>query len=206
VPKTAATLPLSPDKVAWLKNKVRDIPDFPRPGIIFRDLTTLLGDREAFSFVMDALVEKYAPIQPDYIASIEARGFIFGAALAYALNIGFLPMRKPGKLPFKVEKIDYELEYGSDALEIHADALVDNTHALPALHSVPVMHADKNLYKKVVLIDDLLATGGTAMAAINLLTKVGANVVGVGFIIELLALSGRAKLSTKQDIFSLLQY
>jgi adenine phosphoribosyltransferase len=191
-------LPLTTEKATWLKSKIRDIPDFPKPGIIFKDLTTLLKDPEAFRFVIDALAEKYEPLKPAYIAGIEARGFILAAAVAYKLGVGFLPIRKPGKLPYNVEKITYELEYGSDSLEIHIDAVdVD----LDAVDSGVIERG-----KSVVLIDDLLATGGTAHAAHKLLTKIGAKVVGIGFITELTFLKGRDKFAKDTELFSLISY
>lgn len=195
-PTQSNCLPLTTTKSDWLKSKIRDIPDFPKPGIVFKDLTTLLKDAEAFSFVIDALAEKYEKLNPAYIAGIEARGFILGASLAYKLGIGFLPIRKPGKLPYKVEKIAYELEYGTDALEIHVDA-VD-------IDAVDTGAVEKG--KSVVLIDDLLATGGTAVAASKLLTAVGAKVIGVGFVVELGFLGGRKKFPSGTDIFSLISF
>ncbi len=191
-PTQQVSLPLSQAQSDWLKTKIRDIPDFPAPGILFRDITPLLKDHEALAFAVDALAHKYRPIRPDYVAALDARGFIFGGALAYVLGCGFIPIRKPGRLPYKVEKTTYELEYRSDGLEIHEDALHD-----------PSQDRKKN---SVVLVDDLLATGGTAMAAIELLNKVGAHVIGAGFVIELCDLDGRSKLSGVKDAFSLLQY
>lgn len=186
---------MNSSKLEWLKSKIRDIPDFPKPGIVFKDLTTLLKDAEAFQFVIDALAEKYAPLKPSYIAGIEARGFILGSALAYKLGVGFLPIRKPGKLPYQVQKISYDLEYGQDTLEIHIDAVAmepNTTTVEPG--------------KRVVLIDDLLATGGTAVAASSLLKSVGAELIGVGFVVELGFLNGRKKFPAGVDIFSLLNY
>jgi adenine phosphoribosyltransferase len=198
-PKSGSiTLPLTSEKATWLKSKIRDIPDFPKQGIIFKDLTTLLKDPEAFRFVIDALAEKYGPMNPTYIAGIEARGFILAAAVAYKLGVGFLPIRKPGKLPYNVEKITYELEYGHDSLEIHVDAVDVDVDAVDT--------AVIERGKKVVLIDDLLATGGTAHAAHRLLTKVGADVVGIGFITELAFLNGRDKFAKDVDLFSLISY
>jgi adenine phosphoribosyltransferase len=179
-------LPLSRERVEWLKGTIRDIPDFPKPGIVFKDMTTLLRNREAFAYTIDVLSEKFASLKPKYIVGIEARGFVLGAAIAHKLNVGFVPIRKPGKLPHKTEKAVYELEYGSDCVEIHVDAV------------------DKG--DKVILIDDLLATGGTAEAASRLLRKIGAEVVGIGFIVELSFLKGRQKLPTGIEIFSILQY
>lgn len=179
-------LPLKADRDAWLKSKVRDIPDFPKPGIIFKDLTTLMKDAEAMNFSLLALAEKTKTLNPDVIAGIEARGFILAPAIAHILSLGFIPIRKPKKLPYKVEKVSYELEYGTDSLEIHVDAIEKG--------------------EKVVLIDDLLATGGTARAAHELLSKIGGNVVGTGFLVELGFLSGRAKLRSDCEIFSLIKY
>lgn len=179
-------LPLSPAKSDWLKNKIRDIPDFPKKGIIFKDLTTLLNDHEAFNFVVEVLTEKAKQFKPDYIAGIEARGFILAPAVAHKLGIGFIPIRKPGKLPHTVEKVSYELEYGSNTLEIHIDA------------------AEKG--KRVLIIDDLLATGGTAAAACQLIERIGAKVAGLGFLVELDFLSGRKALPQGVEAFSLINY
>ncbi|HEY9772581.1 MAG TPA: adenine phosphoribosyltransferase [Planktothrix sp.] len=180
------SLPISKAKDEWLKSKIRDIPDFPKPGIIFKDLTTLFADAEAFAYVLDVLSERCKALRPDMIAGIEARGFILAPTIAYKLGLGFVPIRKPGKLPYTVQKLQYELEYGTDTIEIHADA-VNHSH-------------------RVVLLDDLLATGGTAGAARRLLELLGAKVVGVGFIVELGFLNGRAKLSGDSDVFSILNY
>lgn len=179
-------LPLQNEKVEWLKANIRDIPDFPKPGIVFKDLTTLLQNGEAFQFVIDAMAEHCAKHEPNMIAGIEARGFILAPAIAYRLGVGFVPIRKPKKLPYKVESVDYELEYGTDSVEVHIDA---------------VAHGHR-----VVLIDDLLATGGTAGAANELLSKIGAHVVGIGFISELTFLNGRNKLPKDIDVFSLISY
>lgn len=158
----------------------------------------MLKDAEAFAFVIDALAAKYGPLKPAYIAGIEARGFILAAAVAYKLGIGFLPIRKPGKLPYNVEKITYELEYGTDSLEIHIDAVEVDVDAV----DTGVIERGKS----VVLIDDLLATGGTAQAAYQLLTNVGAKVVGIGFITELAFLNGRQKFPKDVELFSLISY
>lgn len=181
-----STLPLSKEKEDWLKSKIRDIPDFPKPGILFKDLTTLFADHKSFQFVIDVMTERCRELKPDVVAGIEARGFIFAPTIAYKLGIGFVPIRKPGKLPFRVESIQYALEYGVDSIEIHADA-VDHGH-------------------RVVLIDDLLATGGTAAAARKLLSNLGAQVVGVGFAVELEFLRGRDKLASESEVFSLLKF
>jgi adenine phosphoribosyltransferase len=182
----ATYLPISREKADWLKGTIRDIPDFPKPGIVFKDLTTLLKNKEAFKYVIDVLAEKFAPLKPDYIVGIEARGFILGPAIAHAIGVGFIPIRKPGKLPHKVEKAVYELEYGTDTVEIHADAVEKGD--------------------RVIVIDDLLATGGTAEAAYRLLKTIGADVVGIGFIIELAFLNGRKKLPSSAEVFSIISY
>lgn len=179
-------LPLTRDKVDWIKSTIRDIPDFPKPGIIFKDMTTLLKNAEAFQYVIDVLSEKFAKSNVKYVVGIESRGFILGAAIAHKLGIGFIPVRKPGKLPHKVEKAVYELEYGTDTLEIHVDA---------------VERGDR-----VVVIDDLLATGGTAEASLRLLKAIGAEVAGLGFVVELSFLKGRAKLPSGVEVFSIVDY
>lgn len=179
-------LPLTRDKVEWVKSTIRDIPDFPKPGIIFKDMTTLLRNPEAFIYVIDVLAERFATSKAKYIVGIESRGFILGAAIAHKLGLGFIPVRKPGKLPHKVEKAVYELEYGSDCLEIHIDSV------------------DRG--DRVVVIDDLLATGGTAEASHRLLKSIGAEVVGMGFVVELGFLKGRAKLPAGVDTFSIVNY
>lgn len=179
-------LPVSREKADWLKSTIRDIPDFPKPGIVFKDLTTLLKDPTAFSYVIDVFCEKYAPMKLDYIAGIEARGFILGPAIAHKLGIGFIPIRKPGKLPAQVQKETYDLEYGTDSLEIHMDATDPG--------------------QRVVIIDDLLATGGTAAAACRLMKTLKAEVVGLGFVVELGFLKGRSKLPTTTDVFAIIEY
>jgi adenine phosphoribosyltransferase len=157
-----------------LRAFVRDIPDFPKPGILFRDLTPLMGHGEAFQETVARLAERTLRHQPAAIAAIESRGFIFGAAVAARLGLAFVPLRKPGKLPFRTRRSAYELEYGSDGIEIHEDALAHGA--------------------RVVMLDDLLATGGTAAAAIQLARGLGAEVVGAQFVVELAALEGRARL------------
>lgn len=179
-------LPLTTEKSDWLKSTIRDIPDFPKPGIIFKDITTLLKDPEAFKFALDVICEHIRPMNVDYIVGIEARGFILGSVVAYNLNKGFIPIRKPNKLPHKVEKVTYDLEYGTDTVEIHMDAVVKG--------------------QRVALVDDLLATGGTAGAAYKLLEKLGAEVATIGFITELAFLDGRAKMPKNVDVFSLISY
>ena len=168
-----------------LKKLIREIPDYPKPGILFYDITTLLKDRAGFHKLVDKLCDHYAGKHVDIVAGIEARGFIFGPALAYRLRTGFAPVRKPKKLPWKTASVTYQLEYGSDQLEIHEDAV----------------HAGQ----RVLVCDDLLATGGTAEAAVSLVRKLGGDVVGAAFAVELNFLKGRAKLPGV-DVFSLLTY
>lgn len=169
----------------YVESKVRDIVDFPKKGIIFRDITTAVKDAKALKFMIDFLTEQYQDKKIDYVVGIESRGFIFGAPLAYNLGAGFVVVRKPGKLPAEVISQEYELEYGTDKIEMHADAIEKG--------------------KNVLVIDDLLATGGTVDAACKLLKKAGANVVGAGFIIELSDLGGRQKLDGI-EITSMIQY
>lgn len=169
-----------------IKSKIRDIPDFPREGILFKDITTVLRDPVTFKHSIDLLSKHFEKMQIDYIAGIEARGFIIGSALAYKLGIGFIPIRKPGKLPAKTEKISYELEYGTNTLEIHNDAVEAG--------------------KRVLVVDDLLATGGTAEAAIKLVKRIGGVVVGIAFIVELEFLKGRDKLPKDCKITKLISF
>jgi adenine phosphoribosyltransferase len=157
-----------------LRSLIRDIPDFPKPGILFRDVTPLLGNGPAFRSCIRQLSERIAAQRPQMIAGIESRGFIFGANVAVELGIGFVPIRKPGKLPWKTCQERYDLEYGTDAIEIHQDAFAPDT--------------------RVALVDDLLATGGTAGAAIKLLQHIGGKVVVASFVIELQFLAGRKQL------------
>lgn len=168
-----------------LKDWIRDVPDFPKEGIIFKDITTLLKEKTAFQEAIDLLTEKYRDRSIDQIVGIESRGFIFGSVLAYRLGTGFIPVRKPRKLPASTERVEYELEYGTDSIEIHSDALHPGQH--------------------VLIVDDLLATGGTASATVQLVQKLGAKVEGLAFLIELTFLNGRDKLQG-QDIFALIQY
>lgn len=167
------------------KEQIRVIEDFPKPGISFKDITTLLKDGESYRAVVDELAQQIRPWKPELILGPEARGFLLGAPLAYALGVGFVPVRKPGKLPGKTVSETYELEYGTDTLEVHADAL----------------HAGQ----RIVIVDDLLATGGTMLATARLVEKTGAQVLGMGFLIELTELGGRDKLGA-YPIFSLVQY
>jgi adenine phosphoribosyltransferase len=169
----------------YLKKLIREIPDFPKPGILFYDITTLLKDGPGFRAVIDALKEHYQGSGVDTVIGIEARGFIFAPALAYALGAGFVPVRKPRKLPSDRVSVSYQLEYGTDSLEIHKDAIANG-------HSV-------------LIVDDLLATGGTAEAVTRLVEQVGGKVAGAGFVIELSFLNGRRKLED-YDVFSLLKY
>lgn len=167
------------------RDHIRVISDFPKEGISYKDVTTLLKDGKIYHAAIDALVEKIKPWQPDVIVGPEARGFLFGAPVAYALGVGFVPVRKPGKLPAKTISETYALEYGFDTLEVHEDAIKPG--------------------ERVVLVDDLLATGGTMLATANLIRKIGADVVGMGFLIELAFLNGREKLS-EYSVFSLVEY
>ncbi len=168
-----------------LKRLIREIPDWPKPGILFYDLTTLLKDKQGFRTLIDKLSEHYNGRQVDIVVGVEARGFIFAPALAYRLGAGFVPVRKPNKLPWKTARVQYELEYGTDALEIHQDAVQPG--------------------QRVLICDDLLATGGTAAAAVRLVRELGGEVIGAGFAVELLFLKGREKLKGV-DVFSLVQY
>lgn len=168
-----------------LKKLIREIPDHPKPGILFYDLTTLLQDKAGFRLLVDDLCKHYEGRDVDIVAGIEARGFIFGPALAYRLNAGFVPIRKPKKLPWKTAQVSYQLEYGTDTLEIHQDAVKPG--------------------ENVLICDDLLATGGTAAAATSLVRQIGGKVAGAAFAVELTFLRGRDKLPGV-DVFSLLQY
>jgi adenine phosphoribosyltransferase len=168
-----------------LKTLIREIPDFPKPGILFYDITTLLKDKHGLHEAIDGLKAPYADTGVDVIVGIEARGFIFAPELAYALNAGFVPVRKPKKLPGLRAQVTYELEYGSDTLEIHQDAIFTGC--------------------RVLIVDDLLATGGTAKATVDLVEQLGGTVVGLAFAVELTFLGGRSKLNGYKA-FSLLQY
>jgi adenine phosphoribosyltransferase len=168
-----------------LKRLIREVPDYPKPGILFYDLTTLLKDKEGFHALIDNLCEHYHGQPIDVVAGIEARGFIFAPALAYRLGAGFVPVRKPKKLPAKTASVSYALEYGTDTLEVHADAIQPG--------------------QRVIVCDDLLATGGTAAAAVKLVQQLGGKVAGAAFAVELTFLNGRAKLPGL-DVFSLISY
>jgi adenine phosphoribosyltransferase len=168
-----------------LKTLIREVPDFPKAGILFYDITTLLKDKTGFRGVIDGLKQHYQDAAVDKVLGIEARGFIFAPALAYALGAGFVPVRKPKKLPSECVSVRYDLEYGTDCLEVHRDAVEPG--------------------ERVLIVDDLLATGGTAAAASRLVAEVGGSVIGLGFVVELTFLKGRSKLPG-YDVFSLLQY
>lgn len=169
----------------WLKDHIRDIPDFPQPGVVFKDITPLLADIEAFRSTIDALAAPFTNAGVDKVLAVEARGFIVGAPVAYRFGAGFVPCRKAGKLPWQVEKEEYVLEYGSDLLEIHKDAVAPG--------------------ERVLVVDDVLATGGTAAAAATLVERLGGVVVGFAFVIELAFLGGRSKLGGREPV-SLLTY
>jgi adenine phosphoribosyltransferase len=168
-----------------LKKLIREVPDYPKPGILFYDLTTILKDKRGFHMLVDRLCEHYNGHTIDLVAGIEARGFIFAPALAYRMGAGFVPVRKPKKLPAKTRSVSYALEYGSDALELHEDAIRSGD--------------------RVIICDDLLATGGTAAATVRLVEELGGKVEGLAFAVELTFLNGRAKLQGL-DVFSLIQY
>jgi len=168
-----------------LKQLIREVPDFPKPGILFYDITTLIKDPCGFRGVIDGLKTHYRDAKVDIVLGVEARGFIFAPALAYALGAGFVPVRKPGKLPSECVSVSYALEYGTDTLEMHRDAIKPG--------------------QSVLIVDDLLATGGTAAGAARMVENVGATVAGLGFVVELTFLNGRTKLPG-YDVFSLLKY
>ena len=169
-----------------VKNKIRNVENFPKEGIIFRDITTALKEPETLRIMIDYLCDQFKDIKIDYVAGIESRGFIFGMPMAYKMNAGFVPIRKPNKLPAETYSQEYALEYGTDKIEIHKDALPEGAN--------------------VLIVDDLLATGGTAEAACKLVQKTGANLVGIAFLIELEALQGREKLKDCGNVVSMLKY
>lgn len=175
-----------PTAAQEVREKIRSIPDFPKPGILFRDITTALKDPSTLQKMIDFIYENFQNEKIDYIVGLESRGFIFGMPVAYKLNTGFIPIRKPNKLPGKTLKETYELEYGTDALEIHEDALKKGD--------------------RVLIVDDLLATGGTCAAACNLVTKIGVEIVGCVFVIELVDLKGRDKLPKDSKIISMIEF
>lgn len=168
-----------------LKQRIRHVPDFPKPGILFYDVTTLLKDRDGFRMAVDEMATPYHDAGVDIVVGIESRGFIFGSAVADRLKTGFAPVRKPGKLPSKTERASYALEYGTDSLEIHDDAVKAG--------------------QRVLVVDDLLATGGTAAATVGLVRRLKADVIGVQFLIELVGLHGREKLKNEK-VGAVLQY
>lgn len=168
-----------------VRELIRDVPDFPKPGILFKDITPLLGNPEAFHGLVDQMAAQYLPEKLDAVVSVEARGFLLGAPLAYRLGTGLVPVRKPGKLPCRTLRASYALEYGTDSLEIHTDALKPGA--------------------RVLIVDDVLATGGTMAGVVDLLRQVGAEIAGLAFLIELGFLKGREKLPG-QKIHSLIQY
>ncbi len=168
-----------------LKKLIREVPDWPKPGILFYDITTLLKDPAGLRKLVDALADHFAGRKVDLVLGVEARGFIFAPAVAYKLGAGFVPVRKPGKLPAATTRVTYSLEYGEDSLEIHKDAIQPG--------------------QQVLIVDDLLATGGTAAACVEMVRTLGGRVAGIGFAVELLFLNGRKKLEG-QDVFALLKY
>ena len=169
----------------WLKEHIRDIPDFPKEGIVFKDITPLLADKKAFSYTIDAIAHHFDRDQIDKVLGIEARGFMVAAPLAYRFTAGLIPVRKRGKLPWQVEAEEYELEYGTDLLEIHKDAVEPG--------------------ERILVVDDVLATGGTAAATVRLVERLGGVVVGLGFVLELAFLDGRSLLPGR-DVVSLVSY
>ncbi len=171
--------------VTWLEELVRDVPDFPKPGITFKDVTPLWADASAFRFSIDAIADHYAGVEIDRVVGIEARGFILAAPVAYRFGAGFVPVRKPGKLPAEIASESYELEYGTDTLEIHRDGIFAG--------------------QRVLVVDDVLATGGTAAATIRLVEGLGGSVIGLGFLLELGFLRGRERL-TDYELVSLITY
>lgn len=178
------TAPIGTD-AGWLKDLIRDVPDFPKSGVVFKDLTPLLADAGALAMVIEGLASPFIDRRVDQVIGVEARGFIVAAPVAHRLGAGFVPVRKPGKLPWETVSESYELEYGIDSLEIHGDAVVPG--------------------QRVLVVDDVLATGGTASATVRLAERLGAEVVGLAFVIELAFLGGRGKLP-ERELVSLLTY
>lgn len=174
-----------PQQGAWWKDLIRDVPDFPSVGVVFRDITPLLGDPTAFDAVVEALASAFVSKHVDKVVGVEARGFIVASPVALRLGAGFVPMRKAGKLPWRIEAEEYQLEYASERLEVHRDAVSPG--------------------ERVIVVDDVLATGGTAVAAVRLAERLGAEVVGLGFLVELLSLGGRRHLSGWEAV-SLMEY
>ena len=176
---------MTEERIQRIASLIRDVPDFPKPGIVFKDITPLLADPQGFTMSLDMLAEAFAGRRVDAVVGIESRGFIWGGALAARMSASFVPARKPGKLPSEVDRVEYELEYGTDALEMHKDALHKGN--------------------RVVIVDDLIATGGTARATAELVEGQGGEVLGFGFIIELAFLEGKKKLG-QRPVVSLLRY
>jgi len=168
-----------------LEKSIRNIPDFPKPGVLFRDVTTLIANKDAFAKSVDLLAKRYKGKKIDKVVGVEARGFIFGAAVANKIKAGFVPVRKKGKLPFKTISTTYELEYGTDTLEIHKDAIKSG--------------------ERVIIVDDLLATGGTVKAVVELVKQLGGNISGIGFVIELVDFKGKNKFN-EYPVFSLVKF
>ena len=177
-------MPFEPNH-EWLKEHIRDIPDFPKPGVLFKDITPLLADKKAFTYTIDSIAHQYDSDEIDKVLGIEARGFMVAAPLAYRFTAGLIPVRKKGKLPWEVESETYSLEYGDDHLELHRDAIVPG--------------------ERILIVDDVLATGGTASATARLTERCGGKVAGIATIMELSFLGGRDKLAS-YDVFSLITY
>ena len=175
----------SKDSVDSIADRIRDVPDFPKKGILFKDITPVLSDIDTLRASIKEMAAPFVDLEIDVVVGIESRGFIFGAPIADVLNCSFVPVRKPGKLPWKTESVSYELEYGTDALEIHEDAITEG--------------------QNVLIVDDLLATGGTAEATCKLVSKLGGNIKGLSVLIELEALNGRKRLN-QYNVHSLVQY
>ena len=175
----------SKDSVDSIADRIRDVPDFPKKGILFKDITPVLSDIDTLRASIKEMADPFMDLEIDVVVGIESRGFIFGAPIADVLNCSFVPVRKPGKLPWKTESVSYELEYGTDALEIHEDAITEG--------------------QNVLIVDDLLATGGTAEATCKLVSKLGGNIKGLSVLIELEALNGRKRLN-QYNVHSLVQY
>jgi adenine phosphoribosyltransferase len=176
---------LTAEQTTWLNRYIRSIPDYPQPGILFRDITPLLQNATPLRFVVETMANRYRNAGIEQVVGIESRGFIFGTPLAYLLGTGFVPVRKKGKLPYQVISVEYDLEYGSNVLEVHTDAVRPG--------------------QRVLVVDDLLATGGTTAGTVKLLEQLGAEVVSLAFLIELADLGGRARLQG-HDVFALLSY
>jgi adenine phosphoribosyltransferase len=169
----------------WLKDYIRDVPDWPKPGVVFKDITPLLGDKKAFAYTIDAIAEHFDGTEIDKVVGIEARGFIVAAPIAYRFGAGLIPVRKKGKLPWDIEVQEYQLEYGAEMLEMHKDAIAPG--------------------ERILIVDDVLATGGTAEATASLTHRCGGRVAGIGTIMELTFLKGRVRLS-EHEVFSLISY